>query len=276
MDDEHETVLRDRDWWQSAGDVLGLKLFGFTYRAVGSFRDPSDHDATVNLTGKVAERLIAMTAPSNPAEVGAHERKRAVAAIHWVFSADGTKSERSMADEAINKINDPTFMPLAAAPSPPIGDTGGGAVDHIADAGKMVPGIIGDTGGVGEDGELQILAEQSAENMRLIDWIADRIGLPHDEELSRSNFDTFLAALVPARVEAVDGWQSMETAPTNGKHCILAVPEPSGFVYSVQGAYQDGQWNAVHRDNVKPLAWMPNTLLPEHLRPRAAIQGNPS
>jgi hypothetical protein len=44
------------------------------------------------------------------------ERKRAVAAIHWVFSADGTKTERSMADEAINKINDPSFAPSTRAP----------------------------------------------------------------------------------------------------------------------------------------------------------------
>jgi hypothetical protein len=43
------------------------------------------------------------------------ERTRAVAAIHWVFSADGTKTERSLADEAINKINDPTFVAKAGA-----------------------------------------------------------------------------------------------------------------------------------------------------------------
>jgi hypothetical protein len=59
-------------------------------------------------------------------------------------------------------------------------------------------------------------------------------------------------------------WRAMNTAPLDGTHCILAVPEPDGiFVYSVQGAYQDGQWNAVHRMNVKPLYWMPNLLLPE-------------
>jgi hypothetical protein len=53
------------------------------------------------------------------AEAGAveQERKRAIAAIHWVFSADGTKLERSMADDAINKINDPTFIPAAASKS---------------------------------------------------------------------------------------------------------------------------------------------------------------
>lgn len=39
------------------------------------------------------------------------ERKRAIAAIHWVFNADGTVGERAMAQEAIHKINDPTFMP---------------------------------------------------------------------------------------------------------------------------------------------------------------------
>lgn len=62
-------------------------------------------------------------------------------------------------------------------------------------------------------------------------------------------------------------WESMDSAPKCGKHCILAVKEPSGFVYSVQGAYQNGQWNCVHRDNVTPLAWMPNVMLPDHLCP---------
>ena len=43
------------------------------------------------------------------------ERKRAIAAIHWVFNADGTVGERAMAQEAIHKINDPTFMPALTA-----------------------------------------------------------------------------------------------------------------------------------------------------------------
>lgn len=51
--------------------------------------------------------------------------------------------------------------------------------------------------GTDDDGEAEILAEQSAENMRLIDWIADQIGLPHDEELSRSNFTAWREAALP-------------------------------------------------------------------------------
>lgn len=58
-------------------------------------------------------------------------------------------------------------------------------------------------------------------------------------------------------------WRTMDTAPLDGKHCILAVPEPGGFIYSVQGAFQGGRWNAVHRDDVQPLYWMPNIMLPE-------------
>lgn len=62
------------------------------------------------------------------------------------------------------------------------------------------------------------------------------------------------------------GWQPMATAPRDGKHCILSVPT-GPFFYTVQGAFQDGQWNAVHADNVQPVAWMPNVLLPDHLAP---------
>lgn len=75
-------------------------------------------------------------------------------------------------------------------------------------------------------------------------------------------------------------WQPMDTAPKDGRHCILSVPE-GAFYYSVQGAYHDGQWNAVHRDNVEPVAWMPNVLLPAELAPwkrdhSAALNKEPS
>ncbi|KKB80826.1 hypothetical protein VW35_01045 [Devosia soli] len=67
----------------------------------------------------------------------------------------------------------------------------------------------------------------------------------------------------PQPKAVTDGWQTMDTAPLDGKHCILAVKEPGGFVYSVQGAFQAGQWSAVHRDNVDPIFWKPNVRLPE-------------
>lgn len=56
-------------------------------------------------------------------------------------------------------------------------------------------------------------------------------------------------------------WRNMACAPKDGKHCILAVKE-GAFIYSVQGCFQGGQWNAVHRENVDPLCWMPNVRLP--------------
>lgn len=86
------------------------------------------------------------------------------------------------------------------------------------------------------------------------DWIAEVVSMA-----------TELLSHRTAPAEPV-AWQSMDTAPLDGKHCILAVPEPSGFIYSVQGAYQDGKWNAVHRNDVVPIAWMPNIRLPDAMR----------
>ncbi|MBK3745829.1 hypothetical protein G3A39_42485 [Paraburkholderia aspalathi] len=82
------------------------------------------------------------------------------------------------------------------------------------------------------------------------------------------------AAPVASEAETIEetGWRDMATAPLNGRHCILAVPCGS-FIYSVQGAYQDGRWNAVHQENVRPLCWMPNVLLPDEFRPSPSLKG---
>ncbi|PZP49817.1 MAG: hypothetical protein DI595_12735 [Agrobacterium fabrum] len=57
-------------------------------------------------------------------------------------------------------------------------------------------------------------------------------------------------------------WRSMDSAPKDGKHCILSIPS-GGFVYTVQGAFMGGKWiNALNVD-AEPLAWMPNVLLPD-------------
>lgn len=77
-----------------------------------------------------------------------------------------------------------------------------------------------------------------------------------------------------AALEAGQTWRDMDSAPLDGKHCILLVPEPSGFIYSVQGTYRSGSWDAVHRSDVQPLAWMPNVLAgPDRIEEfRAAIR----
>lgn len=61
-------------------------------------------------------------------------------------------------------------------------------------------------------------------------------------------------------------WQSMETAPTNGKHCILAI-KSGAFVYSIQGAYMMGEWHNAANIKAEPLAWMPNVMLPDEFCP---------
>ena len=62
-------------------------------------------------------------------------------------------------------------------------------------------------------------------------------------------------------------WQPMETAPLDGKHCILAIPSGSGFIYSIQGAYMHREWHNAADIKVEPLAWMPNILLPDEYCP---------
>lgn len=97
------------------------------------------------------------------------------------------------------------------------------------------------------------------------DGYEDYMFLKPDEmhQVLVSFFET-VASTPPVGAETGEDklWRTMDSAPLDGKHCILAVPEPGGFIYSVQGAYQDGRWNAVHRDNVQPLYWMPNIRLP--------------
>jgi len=90
--------------------------------------------------------------------------------------------------------------------------------------------------------------------------------------------DTLRAALAhpPAKREAgeaaapvqdVQGWLPMETAPKDGKHCILSIPTGGGCIYSIQGAFINGKWMNAANIDAEPLAWMPNVLLPADLCP---------
>lgn len=62
-------------------------------------------------------------------------------------------------------------------------------------------------------------------------------------------------------------WQSMNTAPKDGKHCILAI-KVGAFIYSVQGAFMNNKWMNVLDVDTEPLCWMPNVLIPKEFLPK--------
>lgn len=65
-------------------------------------------------------------------------------------------------------------------------------------------------------------------------------------------------ALAAGRAEAVAaGWQTMDTAPMDGRHILLRVPENDGFIFAVEGGFAEGVWHSVYFSNVEPLGWMP-------------------
>lgn len=51
--------------------------------------------------------------------------------------------------------------------------------------------------------EKRLLKQDAGDMLRLIDYIADKIGLPHNEELSRDNFNAWLATPVRGDREAI-------------------------------------------------------------------------
>lgn len=61
-------------------------------------------------------------------------------------------------------------------------------------------------------------------------------------------------------------WDSMATAPLDGKHVILAI-KSGPFVYAIQGAYMMGKWHNAADIDVEPLCWMPNVMVPNEFLP---------
>lgn len=77
-------------------------------------------------------------------------------------------------------------------------------------------------------------------------------------------------------------WQAMDSAPKDGKNCILAV-QSGPFVYAVQGMFHQGEWHNAANIKAEPLCWMPNALIPDEFLPwteafnaRAALTGGHS
>lgn len=73
-------------------------------------------------------------------------------------------------------------------------------------------------------------------------------------------------AALSAQVQDVAGWQSMDSAPKDGKHCLLAVKSDC-FVYAVQGAFMMGEWHNAADIKSEPLCWMPLTRIPQVFLP---------
>jgi len=82
-----QEIDKQRDWWQSAGDVLGLSLVGWTYRISALFKD-GNTQKSVEMTGLVAQRLVNVRAALDRADADARE-----AALQYL-SDTGQMSER--------------------------------------------------------------------------------------------------------------------------------------------------------------------------------------
>ncbi len=117
--------------------------------------------------------------------------------------------------------------------------------------------------GVTEDDQAEKLAELEAivaehnDELALIDWISDKIGLPHDEELSRENFAQWLTAL---QAGEADGWRDIESAPKDGSR-ILSAKNFGGKVHEAAiirwSETEDEWWDDDADQYAFPDLWMP-------------------
>lgn len=72
--------------------------------------------------------------------------------------------------------------------------------------------------------------------------------------------------LMPFIEARTSSWQSMETAPTDGKHVILAMKR-GPFVWAVQGSFMERKWMNAADIQGEPLCWLPNILIPDQFLP---------
>ena len=61
-------------------------------------------------------------------------------------------------------------------------------------------------------------------------------------------------------------WRSMDSAPKDGKHVLLAV-KTGPFVYTVEGYYYEGEWLNAAEIEGETLAWMPKVKIPNQFLP---------
>lgn len=109
------------------------------------------------------------------------------------------------------------------------------------------------------------MAEQTLDKPARIGGIVFRAGVKISTVIASAQ-RLYEHSPAPPPSPQVVGWQSMETAPLDGKHCILAI-KTGCFVYSIQGAFMSGKWMNAGDIKGEPLAWMPNILLPDEFCP---------
>lgn len=271
----------------TTGDILGFgKTFEDAARSALSLATPQEGaKGTKPLEERAWLDLVEKEDRTSPADYPDHAlitRDELATYMGWAT------------DEALGYVeeHEPPSTPAKAAASE-------GLVERLRDASddpyfQMTPGVEGwlkrnwalREAAAARIAELEAVERSYAEMVLAVEQAQNRATAAEAEcrqviEEKKRLYDDLRAA--EAERDALReerAWRPMEDAPTNGKHCILAVPEPSGFIYQVQGAFQNGQWNAVHRDDVKPLAWMPTVRLPERLieahaalRPEGATEG---
>ncbi len=83
---------------------------------------------------------------------------------------------------------------------------------------------------------------------------------------AQADYEARIRSALSAQVQDVAGWQSMDSAPKDGKHCLLAVKSDC-FVYALQGAFMMGEWSNAADIKSEPLCWMPLTRIPQVFLP---------
>lgn len=111
----------------------------------------------------------------------------------------------------------------------------------------------------------EALTAQQAEN--------ERLRYERDRNQASRQYHIKLRKEADARADKAEAerdewqWRDMQSAPRDGKHMVLAIQTPGGFVRNIEGAFMDGRWmNALNLD-VEPLCWFPKTLTPDRFLP---------
>ncbi|HAU76315.1 MAG TPA: hypothetical protein DCW88_12530 [Agrobacterium sp.] len=114
------------------------------------------------------------------------------------------------------------------------------------------------------EAEVKLIREAVVELLDQAEHVCLGAHTPRDINEAARNLADPIAKVhtaLSAQVQDVAGWQSMDSAPKDGKHCLIAV-KTGPFVYAVQGAFLDGEWENVAGINSEPLCWMALTRIP--------------